>query len=173
MKLLGKAIKERTQHNPQDETRTIHEEAWAGLEAAQLYGVPRPVTTDGSLLNPRLPPDLTVLNDIMLAKLFSEFACMAQYAKLHLARMAVMAAEAKRNEKLVRAKIRLEKSGQVGDRDAKTEIDPKTVEASFNTHVASGTFDLSEAVMEGYLIGRDACSREQTRRQNIFEKSNR
>lgn len=170
MKLLGKPTrKDREQADPP--TASVVDSVSIQFDGLGLSGVPRPVATDGSYLSPRLPPDLTVLDDVQLARLFSEFACMAQYVKLHLARLAVVASAAKRQEKLMRAKVRLEKSGQVGDRDAKTEIDPKTVDASFATHVAVGTLELTEAVMEGYLIGRDACSREQTRRQNVYEKA--
>jgi hypothetical protein len=143
------------------------------FQRLDILPIPRPVDADGAHLNPRLPSDLTVLNDIQLARLYSEFCAMAQYVQRHMARLDVERADTKRLEKTMRARVRLEKSGQVGDKDAKVEVDPKTVEAAFKAQVAYGTSVLTEAVMEGYILGKDACSREQTRRQSAFDKDRR
>lgn len=140
------------------------------LKELDVRTVPRPKEAGGIPLNPVLPSDLTLLDDVELGRLFSEFACMAQYVKLRLAVKAVMFSYAKRGEKIVRAKTRLEKSGTVEDKSAKVEVDPRVREASFQTLVSEGADSLTDAVMECYLIGRDMCNREQTRRQIAYEK---
>ena len=144
--------------------------ASANFAAAGLSAIKRPLREDGSPLNPVLPADLTFLDDIQLARLYSEFSLMSQYVKLQLARMVVEHSDDKRQEKMTRALVRLEKSGQVGDKDAKCEVDPKTRESAYRTQVSYGTQVLTEAMLESYLIGRDSCSREQTRRQRVWEE---
>lgn len=151
---------------PQTPAHVVAERRFAEIGLSEI---PRPLKTDGNPLNPILPQDLTVLDDIQLARLYSEFCLMAQYVKLQLARKVVEHSEDKRQEKMTRALVRLAKSGQVGDKDSKTEIDPQTKDSAYRTQVSYGTQVLTEAMMEVYLIGRDACSREQTRRQKIWE----
>lgn len=138
------------------------------LERVRGLGVrmiPRPLTRDGKPLDPVLPPDLTLLNDIQLGKLFSEFACMAQYVQFSMAQKSVDTAVRRREEKFIRAKVRLSKVGTVADKESKVEVDPVARKAAFETSVSESTEVLTEAVMQQYLIGRDACSREMTRRQ--------
>jgi hypothetical protein len=167
IRLLGKAIVAGGTEVLLKEAAPIA--ASANFAAAGLSAIARPMRADGSALNPVLPMDLTVLDDVQLARLYSEFSLMAQYVKLQLARMVVEHSEDRRQEKMIRALVRLEKSGQVGDKDAKCEVDPKTRDSAYRTQVSYGTQVLTEAMMEAYLIGRDACSREQTRRQKIWE----
>jgi len=131
----------------------------------------RPLGDNGKPLNPILPTDLTRLNDVQLGRLQSEFACMAIYAKLHLAVRAIEHAAAKRAERLAKAKIRLEKSGTVDDKNAKVEVDPRVRAASFISLVREGGEVMTTALLESYVIGREACSREQTRRQRVFGSS--
>jgi len=134
------------------------------LRELRLRAPTRPVNDDGTALNPQLPPDLTALNDVEIGRLHSQFACMAQYAITRLAIMAVETAVAKKEEKFVRAKVRTEKSGTVADKDMKVDLDRRTRSAGHHTLVGESTEGLTRAVLEGFLIGRDATSREMTRR---------
>lgn len=135
-------------------------------EVKRLFRIPRrPKNPDGSFLDPQLPTDLTLVEDEELGRIHSEFACMARYAQLVIAVKAVEAAKVKRGDKVIRARVRLEKSGTNPDKDAKTEIDPRTRQSAVEVLIGEGVESMSKAMLEGYLIGRDACSREQTRRQ--------
>lgn len=148
----------------------------ARVEAMKLRLPPRPMKRlkggEEIPLDPALPSDLTLLTDEKLGRLFSEFACMAQYVTFTLAMRSVEASAKKAREKFTRAKVRMEKTGTVVDKEAKVEVDPRTREAVFDHTVADGTEVLTRAVMEGYLIGRDACSREMTRRQMTRDDPN-
>lgn len=130
---------------------------------------PRPVGEDGEPLDPVLPPDLTALSDQQLGRLFSQFACMAQYIQLYLARRGVETAVYKSEEKKLRAKVRLEKSGTSPDKDAKAEVDPRVREMGFHYLVAEGAWTMTDAAMNAFLIGRDATSREMTRRISLLQ----
>lgn len=145
-------------------------------------GIPRPQKpsrSDGSLIEPVLPPDLTVLTDEALGRLFSEFALCAQWAQLLLATYAVKTATKKRADKMTRAQVRLEKSGTNQDKEAKVELDPRTSESSYKLLLGEALSSLTDATLQGYLIGRDACSREMTRRawarepRTLYGKSRR
>jgi hypothetical protein len=124
---------------------------------------------DGEYLNPVLPTDLTVLDDVAVGRLFSEFACMAIYVKLCLAVRVVETAEVKRSDKIMRARVRLEKEGTVEDKAAQVEIDHRTKSVSRELLLGEGVETLTSALMEAYLIGRDAVSRELSRRQKVYE----
>jgi len=136
----------------------------ARARKAHLPRFERPKYADGTLLEPSLPPDLTILTDTQIGKLFSEFAAMAQWSQMRLAVYNVEQATKKRVEKMTRAKVRLEKSGTNQDKDAKVEIDPRTRAAGYEALLGEAIFTMTDAVLQGYLIGRDACSRELTRR---------
>ena len=140
------------------------------IKPMMIKKIQRPVDENGDPLNPVLPPDLTALTDECLGRLFSEFACMAQYVKLHLAVRIVEVAEAKRSDKIMRARVRLEKTGTVEDKAAKVEVDPRTRKTSMSLLVDEGTETMTAAIMETYLIGRDACSREMSRRQRVYDQ---
>lgn len=130
----------------------------------RVQAFPRPTKRDGTLLDPRLPSDLTVLNDVQLGRLYSEFACMAQYVQLHIAERAVEYSLAKAEDRHVRARVRLTKSGTNGDKEAKTEMDPRAAKTGLRLFKGEAIHSMTEAVMAAYIIGRDATSREMTRR---------
>ncbi len=143
----------------------LHEQ----LKEMQVKMPERPLNRQGEPLDPQLPFDLTKLNDERLSKLFGEFCRMAQYAKLHLAMFAVKKAITKRQDKIARAEAQLlTQGGSVKDKAARIELDKNVHRASMNALKADGVEALTEAMFEGYLIGRDCLSREQTRRQHLF-----
>lgn len=145
------------------ETKAV-QEIKQKLDRMQIRLPARPLLESGEPLNPQLPPDLTYLTDTALGKLFSEFCCMAQYAQLQLAVKSVETSVRKRIEKVTRAESRLTKEGTVGEQEAQVDIDPVVREASFHVLVNEGTETMTNAMLQGYMIGRDACSRELTRR---------
>lgn len=116
-------------------------------------------------LNPVLPPDLTALSNRRLGRLYGEFCAMAQYAQLRLAIHAVENAVAKQVEKYVRAQARLRVRGRSGTITAEVEVHPVVRKRTAETLVADGVETITTAILQSYLICRDACSREMTRRQ--------
>lgn len=139
----------------------------------QLPYIRRPaIGSSDELLNPRLPINLTSLNDVQLGRLHGEFCLMAQYVQLQMAVKAVEKATAQKAEKITRAESLLRRSGTVADKAAQVEIDPRVLARSLSSLVGENVEKLSEAFFEVFLIGRDACSREMSRRQWISKESN-
>lgn len=147
-----------------------HLEVTKGFASLQVRVPPRPALKNGQLLEPLLPEDLTVLNDVLLGRLFSEFACMAQYVQLHLAAKSVNTAIKRRIERHIRASVRLEKDGTVEDKTAQVDVDIRSIDISFDLAVAEGVEVMTKGVMDMYVSGRDAISREITRRQMILKE---
>lgn len=134
------------------------------FERMRLLSKPRPTLADGEPLNPQLPIDLTVIDDENIGRLFSEFCVMAQYATERLAAHTVVRAAAEMREKHERAVSRLNKDGTVDDKAAQVQLDPKVRRWALETLTGEGVEALTKAMLESYLIGRDAVSREMTRR---------
>jgi len=147
---------------------SVFEEIAKVMKTSRLQMPERPKNEDGSDMNPMLPYDISIISSEELGKLYGQFACMCQYAKIRLAVRSVRKAISKRRDKMVRATVRLEKNGHDGDKTAKTEIDPRTTEVSLALLTEEGTELLMDAALESYLIGRDACSREMSRRDMVF-----
>lgn len=162
MKLRLKKLKPQQSVDTQDDA--ILESIKARLREMKVRAPRRPKNEDGSLLEPVLPADITAISDLALGKLHGEFACMAQYAQFQHALRAVEYSVEKRHDKITRAKVRMEKSGTNDDKAAKVEVDSRCRESSLRLLVGEGQERLTEAVLNGYTIGRDLCSREMTRR---------
>ena len=142
------------------------------MKLLQLRAPRRPLDAKGEPLDPRLPYDLTALSDVAIGTIHGEFALMAQYATLHLAIIGVESAARKKADKITRAKVRLEKTGTNPDKEAKVEVDPRVRTLGFDVLVGESTYALTEAAMHGYLIGRDAVSREMSRRMGLDRQRN-
>lgn len=134
------------------------------LKKMQIRTLPRPEDDDGQPLNPQLPPDLTALNDEDLGCLYGQFCQMVQYVQLRLAWQGVRRALAERAEKYVRAKTWLESSGTVGDKESHVEVDTSVQERSIEALTENASELLQSHMMQSYQIGKEACSRELTRR---------
>ena len=134
------------------------------LRKMKIRMQPRPRNSDGEYLNPVLPSDLTALNDEELGRLYGHFCLMVQWVQLRLAFQGVRRAITERAEKYIRAKTWLVKSGTVGDKEAQVEVDTAVQEKSLKALTESASEILQNQIMQGYLIGKDACSREVTRR---------
>ena len=140
------------------------------VKKLRLRLFPRPLDRKGEPLNPRLPPDLTMLNDIQLGRLYTEFCAVAQWIQVRKAIYTVERAIAKQIERRVRAEIRLSKSGTVSDKNDQTDADRVVQEWGIEVLKTEGTEVLTDAVFQGYLIGKDACSRELSRRTATMDR---
>lgn len=141
----------------------------ARLDSMQVRVPRRPKNADGGLLEPRLPTDITALSPEGLGKLYNEFSCMAQYAQFQLALRSVEHAVTKRVDRLTKARVRLEKAGTNDDKAAKVEVDPRSRKSSLEQLTSEGEERLTQAVLDVYLIGKDTCSREMTRRLGMMK----
>ena len=141
------------------EIRTTHSE----LTGCKSYQ--KPVDDEGEPLDPQLPSDLTNLSDTRLGKLFGEFCRCAQFYQLRLAENGVTKSIAKYTEKYARSATRLLKSGNIPDKDAEVETDPRVSDRSQKTLVAEAQEVMLQGLLNVNLMGRDAISREFTRRE--------
>lgn len=140
------------------------------LERMRIVLLERPTDAKGRDLNPVLPPDLTSLNDEQLGRLYGQFCQMVQYVQLQLATQGVKRALADRAEKWVRAKTWLMKSGTVGDKEAQVEVELAVQERSLKALTEGAAESMKDQIMQSYLIGKDACSREVTRRLGTHKR---
>lgn len=164
-------IKKATKEAPKEDNRLreVFDRIDSKFKSLGLTVPRRPKTLDGEDLNPELPADLTALTDQELGRLHGEFACMAQYIQLRLAQRSVETSVYKSEERKLRAKVRLEKTGTNPDKEAKAEVDPRVRELGFHYLVAEGAQTMTDAAMSAFLIGRDATSREMTRRISMIQ----
>lgn len=141
------------------------------LSKMRIKMIARPTDYDGHDLNPKLPPDLTALNDEELGSLYGHFCQMVQYVQLQLAVQGVRRALSERAEKYERARAWLMKGGTVGDKEAQVEVEQEVQAKGLEALVESAAESLKDHLMQSYLIGKDACSRELTRRLGTHERS--
>lgn len=142
------------------------------MKRLNLRTIPRPSTKDGKPIFPTLPNDLTTLDDHQLGRLYTQFAAMASYVQLELAVVAVERAAVKHVERRLRAERRVVSDGtNIPDRDAEVENDSRVREWALEGTKAEALEMMLTSTLQSYLIGRDATSREQTRRQNETRRS--
>jgi hypothetical protein len=123
-----------------------------------------------TVLNPQLPKDITAVSDRDLGRLYGEFASMAMYVGPRVALQAMQAAVDKRSDKVCRSLSHLKQIGTVADKSAMVECDATVVRTSQALLVSESTHGVTEALYNGILVGRDALSREITRRQGERER---
>ena len=140
----------------------------ARLKRMQLTMVPRPTKSDGSPLDPLLPPDLTRLNDVQLGRLYGEFCSMSQYVLMELAVQSVRKALAEHAERFFRSKAWLEQRGTVGDKESAVEMNEEVQRRSVTAIKESSLHTLKEALLQRYTVGKETTSRELTRRQITY-----
>ncbi len=140
------------------------------LSDAGLVLLERPLGEDGENLEPCLPYDLTVIDDVCLGRLYGQFCLMAQYSQMQAALYATRSAVFRQTEKLIRAEEWMRQEGTVKDKEHSNEASTRVKNITFKAQVESGTERLTTAMLESYVIGRDACSRELTRRQITTER---
>ena len=137
------------------------------LEGLRLRPIDRPVYADGSYLNATLPPDLTILTDEALGALYTEFCAMAQWVGFQYAVAQRTRAQLEVNTKRVRSRSYLSQHGNREEKAARSDIDPVVVAAEDELMVAQDIEGLSYPILNAYLIGKEATSREITRRQGV------
>lgn len=147
------------------------EMARARLKAAKLRMMSRPMREDGEPLDPVLPMNITEISGEELGNLFGEFAIMSQYAVQIVAISSVERAARARIDKYTRAVVHLQKSGTIADKAAKVEVDARVRTTGFDLLKGDSTTALTESMLNSFVIGRDCCSREMSRRQSEAGRS--
>jgi hypothetical protein len=117
------------------------------LEKAGIYLPPRPQDSEGSALDPILPPDLSVLSLNDLAKLHTEFTNYADYVSGRLALAIKDRAIAQGFQRAVWAKLRSVKEGDNKEKDDQVQVDPQFLEAEADSIRGACMVALIEAVM--------------------------
>lgn len=169
LKIAKQAEQQANKHAALSDQDAVIDAMRERLKSMRLHSPRRPKKEDGSLLDPSLPADITSINDEHLGRLHGEFAAMCQYAQFQLAMRATEHAIAKRVDRFTRARVRLEKSGTNDDKAAKVEIDSRTRKSGIELLVGEGQERLTQAIFDSYLIGRDLCSREMSRRMGLIK----
>ena len=147
---------------------TVLVRLYAKLDELELHALKRPVDRKtGEPLEARLPSDLTALSDEQLGRRYTDFCRMAQYTQQRLAILGVEKAIAKTKDRYARAETRLLQTGPAADKLAKVEVDELVRERGIDLLTAEGVERITHALFESYVIGKDACSRELTRRMAV------
>jgi hypothetical protein len=142
------------------------------MRAMEMTAPKRPRFPNGERLDPELPSSLTSLNDVQLGDLYGQFAAMARWAQLQAAVRSREAAMKLREDRMVRAEARL-RHDRSPAMTAHIELDPQVKQVAYDLLVAESVAALTQAVFEGYLVARDALSRELTRRTGLEVRNNR
>lgn len=141
------------------------------MEQVRMSRWAKPCGPDKIDLDPKLPHDLTAINEHQLGMLWTQFCAMVQWSKMVATDFAVDAAEAKMVDRRLRAKAFLQTKGDGSreERAAMVETEDLVVQSVNHLFYCEALRDLSLAVYEGYLTGKEAISREITRRQSLEE----
>jgi hypothetical protein len=135
------------------------------LERLSLSRVSRPVYEDGTPMDPQLPPDLTRLTDDALGSLYTEFCAMAQWVGFQHSVSSVARARLEIAAKRARSRVYLMQSGNREEKAALTDVNPEVRSTEDQLLLAQNLEMLAFPVLNSYLIGKEATSREMTRRQ--------
>jgi hypothetical protein len=137
------------------------------LEVLRLRPIDRPTFSDGSPMEAALPPDLTIITDEELGELYTQFCAMAQWVGFQYAVAQRTRAQLEILAKRVRSRSYLSQHGNREEKAARSDIDPVVVSSEDELQVAADIEGLTYPVLNAYLIGKEATSREITRRQGV------
>ena len=166
--IVQRTHRRRYQKQVQHERDHVLDQLRSRLKKMRIRMPKRPLDEHGKCVDPMLPYDITQITDEELGRIHGAFALMAQYVKFQVSLRAVEHAIARRAENSIRARVRLEKDGTVADKAAQVEVDVRTRDVSLEALIGESEERLTEAILDGYLIGRDASSREIARRKELM-----
>lgn len=145
----------------------IKAKAWARVKKAQIRMPTKPEYNE-----PRLPRDITKLSNRDIGNLMVQFGAWSSYAGGVLAQADVDRIMWTRIESVIRAKVMLSLIGGMGgsklyEKKAEIELDDDVRKAARELSVAEATYKLTQAIANGYVTGKELCSREITRREKL------
>jgi hypothetical protein len=159
----------------ESEVSSVRQQALARLKRAQLRLPRHPVNVDGSYAEPDLPPDITALAPQELGTLHGQLAAMAAYAGAASALAAVDLVDKQRALRTEKARAHLLARTQKtqDERRAQVELTERVQLLAEQECVAQATRDLMQSVYDGYIVRKEACSREMTRRIDLRDREPR
>jgi hypothetical protein len=116
---------------------------------------------------PVLPTNPSTLSDQALMELFSRYVVYLQYSKVQHARAASRAADLRRRERIIRARVYLTSTGNREERAAKEELNSEVIELGQKASVAEAEAAIYYAIFDGYNEAKALLSRELTRRVDL------
>lgn len=171
-KISAEELKKRPEYVPDNVTNW--EDSWLGdptdeaiehCEKLPLVAPMRPVDEHGEVIDPSLPPDVTLLTGEELGRLHAQMVAMIEWLEWKVAEADSRAATAEAFLEHTKAEVRLRKSGTVSDKAAKTLNDQRVV----NAEVSFISFNAKARLLKGRVRGYDkvasALSREMSRRE--------
>jgi len=146
------------------ESMQKHAITWL-TETIKLELPKRPTDQWGKELNPRLPWDITKIDDQELGMLHGQFTAMYQYGIAQLGLVDVDYTEGKYLADLEEAKAGLRAEGDnAQQRKLNAQTDPRYVEFEAMRADRTARRALLSRVVDGYLEAKNCLSREMTRR---------
>lgn len=134
------------------------------LRSLGLGRWPRPLEEDGSPMDPRLPPDITRVTDEELFRLYGQFCAMAQWVGFQLGIVQTQKLISEQERERLKSRLWLAETGNREDRKAKVDSNADFQRAENEALVKAALEGMTYPVFNGYLIGKEATSRELTRR---------
>lgn len=131
----------------------------------RMKPVERPLYDDGTDMDPVLPQDLTRLNDQELGALYTEFCAMVQWVGYRHGLAVCLRAKLEIEFRRVKSRSYLQQSGNREEKAARSDIDSAVVAAEDDFLLAQNLESLTYPILQAYLTGKEATSREITRRQ--------
>lgn len=137
----------------------------AKLASWRIKPVERPVYPDtGEDINPVLPSDLTRLTDTELGALYTEFSAMVVWVGYRHGLAATLRIKLEAEKNRMFSRLFLQQSGNREEKKAKADTDPGMVEVEDDWILAQTMETLLFPILQGYIAGKEATSREITRR---------
>ena len=135
------------------------------LQSWRIKPVERPVYPDtGEDINPVLPADLTRLEDVELGALYTEFSAMVVWVGYRHGLAATLRIKLEAEKNRTFSRLFLQQTGNREEKKAKADTDPQMVEIEDDWVLAQTMETLLFPILQGYVAGKEATSREVTRR---------
>jgi len=153
---------------------SVSDQSLRRLAKAQLALPDRPVDGNGVAISPQLPPDLTILSNQELGALYTEFCAMVAYAYGQAALTDVEYTIKREAHSLAKTKAMLASNeAKLYLKKAETKVGKQFQKLARDELVAESTAKLTQAVLEGFITGKESTSREITRRQGLVDREPR
>lgn len=128
---------------------------------------------DNPQFDPKLPEDITKVDDHELGRLLGQFSAMIQYLEERVALADISSTDKDTVLDALKAEVRLLATGTVPDKTAIVLTHPTVIEALLQSLQASAVVKLLKSRMSGYERAYGAISREISRRDTSMAQSSR
>ncbi len=164
---ITEKIRKKTKETVED--YDFRQQAIADTKKARLRLLKRPLDGEAPI-EPILPADITRLHNKELGKLYGQFCAMASYAHTQAALASIDWTYKMTVARFAKAKFLITATGKVTDKRLAMEADPEFQKYISEEAQAETTATLLQSVYEGYVLGKEATSREISRRMGLDER---